>query len=131
MLGLIARLEAGAPVDAGQMVSFIALGFELELPVKESIAVPEITLSMDNVGREITDALDLAATSMEKIEMTYRPYLSADVEGPQMEPPITLTLADVEATPLSVTARARLLDIGNLAFPGLDYKAANFPGLVR
>ena len=131
MVGLVARLEANAPIEASKMVSFIALGFNLDLPPIDSIPVPEITVTMDNVGREITDALDLAATSQDKIEITYRPYLSTDIEGPQMEPPITLIITEVEATPLTVTARARMLDIGNKAFPSLTYDPETFPGLIR
>lgn len=131
LVGLVARLEADAPEDAGQLVAFIALAFDLDLPPVDNIPVPEITLTMDNVGREITDALDAAATSQDTIEVTYRPYLSTDIEGPQMDPPMTLTLSDVEADPLRVTGRARMLDIGNKAFPSIVYTAKRFPGLAR
>lgn len=131
MVGLVARLEADAPEDAGQMVAFIALAFDLDLPPVDTIPVPEITVTMDNVGREITDALDAAAVSQDKIEVTYRPYLSTDIEGPQMDPPITMILSEVEASPLQVRGQARMLDIGNKAFPAKYYTAKDFPGLAR
>jgi hypothetical protein len=131
MVGLVARLEADAPQNPGEMAAFIALGFDLDLPPVDTIPVPEITVTMDNVGREITDALDGAATSQDRIEVTYRPYLSDDIEGPQMDPPITLVLNEVEANPLHVTGRARMLDIGNKAFPARTYTAKDFPGLAR
>jgi len=130
-VGLVARLEADAPENAGKMVAFVALAFDLELPPVENVPVPEIALTMDNVGREISDALDAAATSQERTEVTYRPYLSTDIEGPQMDPPITLFLSEVEADPLRVTGRARMLDIGNKAFPSITYTAKRFPGLAR
>lgn len=130
MVGLVARLEASAPADPGVLVPWIALGFQMELPQVESIAVPEITLTIDNVGEEIAEALEGAATSQDVIEVTYRPYLSTDIEGPQMDPPITLILSDVEADLYQVTGKARLLDIGNLAFPRRTYKPGEFPGLV-
>ena len=131
MVGLVARLEAAAPLDAGKMVAWIALAFDLDLPSVESVPVPEITVTMDNVGREITDALDAAAISQDKIEVTYRPYLSSDIEGPQMDPPITMVLSEVEANPLRVTGRARMLDVGSRAFPAKLYTAKDFPGLAR
>lgn len=131
LVGLVARLEADAPEDPGAYVAFIALAFDLDLPPVDTVPVPEITVTMDNVGREITDALDAAATSQDKIEVTYRPYLSTDIEGPQMDPPITMVLSEVEATPLQVTGRARMLDIGNKAFPAKFYTAKDFPGLAR
>jgi len=128
---LWARLEADAPVDAGGWVRFVAMGFELELPPVDTAPVPEIAVTLDNVSREIVRHLDAAATSQEKIEVTFRPYLSTDLEGPQMDPPITLILTEVEADVFRVTGRARMLDIGNKAFPAETYTAKRFPGLTR
>jgi hypothetical protein len=53
------------------------------------------------------------------------------MEGPQMDPPITLVLTEVEADVMRVGARARMVDIGNKAFPGRLYTAMEFPGLAR
>lgn len=128
---LTARLEATAPLNPGEMVTFVAMGFDLELPSVDTAPVPEISITLDNVSREIVKHLDGAAESQEKIEVTYRPYLSTDLEGPQLDPPITLVLTDVEATVFRVTGRARILDIGNKAFPAQTYSAVNFPGLTR
>ena len=128
---LTARLEASAPLDAGEMVTFAAMAFDLSLPPVDVAPVPEITVTIDNVSREIVRHLDAAATSQDKIEITYRPYLSTDLEGPQMDPPITLVLTEVEADVFRVTGRARMLDIGNKAFPSITYTAGKFPGLTR
>jgi hypothetical protein len=130
-VGLIARLEAGAPRDAGLLVPFVALGFELELPPVDTIPVPEIVVTLDNVGREIAKHLDAAAVSQERIEVTYRPYLSTDIEGPQMDPSMTMTLSEVEVDVFRVTGRARVLDIGNKAFPSEIYTIRKYPGLRR
>lgn len=105
---LTATLEAGAPRDAGMAVAFVALAFDLDLPPVET-----------------------AAISQDKIEIIYRPYLSTDLAGPHMDPPITLTLTEVEADTLRVTGRARMLDAGNKSFPSLTYTAQRFPGLAR
>ena len=128
---LTARLEADAPLDAGETVRFVALAFELELPPVDTAPVPEIAVTLDNVSREIVRHLDAAATSRNTIEVTYRPYLSTDLEGPQMDPPITLTLTEVEVDVFRATCRARMLDIGNRAFPAETYTAKRFPGLTR
>ena len=128
---LTARLEADAPLDAGETVRFVALAFDLELPPVDSAPVPEIAVTLDNVSREIVRHLDAAATSLERIEVTYRPYLSTDLEGPQMDPPITLTLTEVEVDVFRAAGRARMLDIGNKAFPAETYTAKRFPGLTR
>lgn len=128
---LTARLEASAPLNPGEMAPFIAMGFDLELPTIDTSPVPEITITLDNVSREIVKYLDSAAESQDKIEVTYRPYLSNDLEGPQMDPPITLVLSEVTADVFRVTGRARMLDVGNKAFPAETYTATNFPGLTR
>ena len=128
---LTARLEPTAPLDAGKIVTFIAMGFDLELPPINTAPVPEITITLDNVSREIVKHLEAASNSQSKIEITYRPYLSDDLEGPQMDPPFTLVLTEVSATATSVTGRARMLDVGNKAFPGETYSAKRFPGLTR
>ncbi len=130
-VGLVARLEAGAPRDAGLLVPFVALGFELELPPVDTIPVPEIVVTLDNVGREIAKHLDAAAVSQERIEVTYRPYLSTDIEGPQMDPPMIMTLSEVEVDVFRITGRARVLDIGNKAFPSEIYTIRKYPGLRR
>lgn len=128
---LLARLEESAPINAGQQVQFVAMGFELDLPPVDTAPVPEIVVTLDNVSREIVRHLDAAAESQAVIEITYRPYLSNDLEGPQMDPPITLVLTEVEADVQRVTARARMMDIGNKAFPSRTYTAREFPGLTR
>jgi hypothetical protein len=130
-MGADQRLEAAAPRDAGLLVPFVALGFDLELPPVDTIPVPEIVVTLDNVGREIAKHLDAAAVSQERIEVMYRPYLSADIEGPQMDPPMTMTLSEVEVDVFRVTGRARVLDIGNKAFPSEIYTIRKYPGLRR
>ena len=128
---LIARLEASAPINAGQQVRFVAMGFELDLPPVDIAPVPEIAITLDNVTREIVKHLDEASISESPIEVTYRPYLSNDLSGPQMDPPITLVITEVEADVQRVTAKARMADIGNKTFPSRLYTATEFPGLAR
>jgi hypothetical protein len=128
---LIAKLEASAPLNAGEYVTFIAMGFNLELLPVSTAPVPEITVTIDNVSRELIAHLDAAVESAEKITITYRPFLSDDLSGPQMDPPMTLTLSEVEADVSRVIGRARTLDIGNKRFPATNYTARCFPGLTR
>ena len=62
---LTARLEAGAPRDGGKRVTFAALAFEFSPPPVDTAPVPEITVTLDNVGSDITDALEGAAVSQQ------------------------------------------------------------------
>jgi hypothetical protein len=128
---LEAKLEDSAPQNAGEYVVFVPMAFELELPNVEHLAVPEISISMDNVSREIEDNLTLAAASPYKIEVTYRPYLNTDLTQPQMNPPLTMTLISAEADDFRVSARATYGNASNVLAPREVYTADRFPGLQR
>lgn len=125
------RLEDDAPMNAGELVTFTSLGFDIQLPEVATSTVPEVNVTIDNVSREIMPHLKAAATSNEKIEITYRPYLASDPNTVQMDPPLTLTLKSVSATPVSITGVASMLDIGNKAFPSDVYTTKRFPGLAQ
>lgn len=124
-------LEDTAPLDAGKTVEFIAMAFDLQLPPVETVPVPEITLTLDNVSTEIIQYLDNAIETQDMIEMTYRPYLSDDKSCPQMNPPITLVITDIQVDVLKITATARMMDIGNKSFPAENYTVSKYPGLTR
>lgn len=129
-VGLVARLEADAPVDPGAMVAWIAIAFELVLPEVSSSPVPQLTLTLDNVGRELMDKIEAAVETQESITVAYRPYLSTDISGPQMDPPLELTLSSVNCTPTSVVARAQMANLVGRSFPRRTYRAKDWPGLV-
>lgn len=127
----ICTLEDSAPLDACRAVEFIAFAFDLQLPPVETVPVPEITLTLDNVSTEIIQYLDNAIETQDMIEMTYRPYLSDDKSCPQMNPPITLVITDIQVDVLRITATARMMDIGNKSFPAENYTVKKYPGLSR
>lgn len=124
-------LEAGAPVDGGLAVRFVAFAFDLTPPEVTDGAAPELVITIDNVSMEIEDNIRAALQTTDKVEVTYRPYLSTDLSAPQMNPPLTLTLTQISADNYTVTARARLGDYVNRKFPSEEYTAVRFPGLVR
>ena len=127
----VGTLEATAPIDAGLAVTFVAFAFELIPPEVESTgSIPEITITIDNVSRDILGYMELAANSADLIEVTYRPYLSTDPTEPQMNPPLTLTIRTVEADIFRITARASFGDFVNKQFPSVLYDATRFPALI-
>lgn len=124
-------LESSAPLNPGQAVEFVAMAFDLELPPVDTSPTPEISVTIDNVSTEIIKYLDQAVETQDMIELTYRPYLSDDLTCPQMDPPITLMITDIQADCLKITATARMMDIGNKSFPAENYTVKNYPGLTR
>ncbi len=128
---LTAKLEAGAPMNPAEFVSFVPMNFELSLPNMENVAIPEVGISMDNVSREIEENLMIASASPYPVQVTYRPYLDNDLTAPQMNPPLTLTLISAEADDFRVTARASYGNAANKSCPFDNYTIARFPGLRR
>lgn len=127
---LTARLEATAPVDPAAMVTFVGFAFNLERPEVSSAGIPQCTIEIDNVSREILANIELAMTGIEPIVVTYREYLASDLEGPQNDPPITLELTSISADVFRVKATASFSNIGNKRFPREEYTTERFPGLV-
>ncbi len=130
-VNLIAKLELGAPLNAGQQVTFIAFNFDFQLPNVEAVATPEFTITLDNVTREIEENLALASSSPHAIKAIYRIYLLSDLTQPQNNPPWTFDVKACEADDFQVHCRASFGDASNVPFPGLDYTPDQFPGLVR
>lgn len=127
---LTARLEATAPANPSEMVTFIRFAFDLVRPEVSSIGIPQCTIELDNVSREILANIELAMTSIEPIEVTYREYLASDLEVPQNDPPMTLEITSISADVFRIKATASFSNIGNNRFPREEYTTERFPGLV-
>lgn len=127
---MIATLENTAIVNGGEQVLFKALPFDFILPSEsDNSSSPELTMTIDNVSRELVRLLNLSIGSTDLIQITYRPYLSTDLTGPHINPPLTLTLRSVNVSLTRVTAKAGFQDFINRKFPKLDYTNEKFPGL--
>lgn len=128
---VFAVLEATAPMQAGQNVRFQAFAFDVTLPGFEDGKVPLLGITIDNIGRELMEQLELASSSQQPIEVTYRPYLLSDLTGPQMDPPITMTVTSASADVQQIQFQASMDTVSSVAFPRRQYTDAGFPGLVR
>ena len=124
------RLEASAPMNAGEDVVFQALGFDISMPEISPQGAPEVTITLDNVTREMIPHFRAAAMSNAPVELTYRPYLASDPTTPQTPTPLTLTVKSCSASVGTATIKAEASDIANKAFPSNVYSAQKFPGLV-
>lgn len=128
---LTATLEADAPLNGGEVVEFKNCYFQFSRPAEtESSTLPEVEVKIDNAARVLIPYLDLAKESRVPITLIWRPYLTSDLSGPHMNPPLSLTLRSVGGDMNSLTGRAGFTDLANRRFPSSDYTAKKFPGLV-
>lgn len=126
------KLEAEAIVNGGEWVTFLACEFNVQLPeVAEDGKTPNLQISVGNVSREITRALEQAKSSLIPIKVTYRPYLPTDPSIPQMNPPIVMEMSEVDVDVFQATGTASLEDINNVGYPSQQYTTDRFPGLRR
>jgi hypothetical protein len=127
---LSAKLEASAPRDASTYVTFVGFAFDIVPPEVSATGVPQCQVTIDNVSRDIVANLELAIASNQPITMIYRLFLSTDLTGPQNNPPMTLSVINMQADVFKVTATATFGDLVNRKFPGQNYTTERFPGLV-
>lgn len=123
---LVATLEANAPENPGETVTFEPYAFEMGFPKLDDNANPEVTVTIDNVGQLIPSQL-----SGHIIELTYRPYLSTDTSAPHCDPPLHLVLREIVIDAFKLTGRAGFKNLANLSFPNELYTPTRFPGLIR
>lgn len=128
---LTAYLEADAPEDAGQEVMFLAYPFDIQPPDTDEYGKPELTITIDNVGREVMTYIEEAVKSQDVIDVTYRLYLASDLSGPQNNPPMTMQCTSITATPKSITMVASFPDLSSKAFPKFKYTLEQFPSLQQ
>ena len=127
---LTATLEATAPVNAGQSVTFTRFVFDFTKPEVSAVGVPQITITMDNVDRSIVANIEAAMTTTDLVQVTYREYLSSDLTGPQNNPPLSMTIMSVTADVFKITAKAGFPNLMNRRFPSTEYSTEIFPGLA-
>jgi len=125
-----ATLEDDAPLNGGQVVTFLACGFRLQRPDVEVQASPELRFEIDNVDSRISQYVRIAAESTDVAFVIYRPYVSKDLSRPSMNPPLRLELAEVNASGWAVSAVCRFAELANRSFPSKVYTPQRFPGLV-
>ncbi len=126
--GRMLRIEADAPVDAGEVVLFVSCNLQAVPPANEENQGPEMTLSIDNVPGDLMEALNNAVTTMAPIDVVYREYMKDDpdtvhfmLEG--------MTLSRVTANMFRIEGKAGFLDLFNRQFL-VDYSAEEHPSLA-
>ena len=123
------RVPFDLTLETGETVTFEPVGFNFSLPAAGENGRQDMTITIDNTDRRISDFINDAKTYPEPVRVIYRPYLSSDLTTPQMNPPLSLTLNDVSISVFNITARASFADVINRKFPSEYYTRKRFPSL--
>lgn len=127
---LTATLEATAPRNASQAVTFIGFNFDFTKPEVSAAGIPQITITMDNADRAIVANIEAALGSTDLVSVIYREFISTDLSAPQNNPPLAMTIMSVTADVFRVTAVAGFPNLMNKRFPTTEYSAEVFTGLA-
>lgn len=122
------RLEADAPADAGELVTFLAAGISITLPGYKEGQQPELTISVDNVSGSLVPLLKSAIALAEPISVYYREYLANDPDTVHWRLR-GMTLRKVTATTARIEGAAAFSDLHERIF-GRTYTVEEFPALA-
>ncbi len=123
------RRSIKAKDENGIERTFLPVGFQFALPPQDETGFQSLNISIDNIGRQVSDFINAAKSERVPVEVIYRPYLSNDLTRPQMIPPLVLYLKDIQVTAAQVTGKATFMDVVNKKFPSELYTRARFPSL--
>ncbi|WP_074132505.1 DUF1833 family protein [Bradyrhizobium sp. NAS96.2] len=124
-------LEAGAPRNAGETVTFLACPFEAAYPEQKEGQPPSTTIKIDNVNRELVPKIRAAQGTREYVQVLYREYLGSDLTEPAYGP-IEFELRSVQMVGPSLTGTVMVKNLQNKRFPRLtkNYDYIQFPSLL-
>lgn len=116
-----AKLEAGAPLEAGQIVRFNRAPIEIVRPDKTDVGVPLARFRFSNVDARITAALIAASKTLTPVAITIRSFTMATRLSGQPEVLDGFELIDPRITAAGVEVTARAPDVINIPFHGQFY----------
>lgn len=130
---LSVTLEANAPVNAGEVVEFIALALRLRLPDLNTEADSTLSVQIDGIPGIAQPYLKAANQTVYPIEATARFYAfntktSTVIDGAQSI--LHLQVRHVGVTKSSVSLTMGYTNTANRAFPNALYTPETNPGLV-
>jgi hypothetical protein len=112
------------------VVTYDPLPFVVTLPKSSNEGVTTLSVTIVNVGLELMQHLELAATRPhDPVRLTARVYVDSDTTAPASDEIVMDCM--VTADDKSVTLNAAPVDLLNTVWPRSRYQQSNFPGLNR
>jgi hypothetical protein len=128
---LQATIEADAPLNAGEEVTFKPVAVRVVMPAEsEDSRDPRAQIEIDHVTRLLSPYLREAAASMEPVRLIARSYLPSDTSAPHEMPPLRLELTGANGDNTTIRISAGYGDILNFPFPAVRYTPEDFAGLA-
>ncbi len=125
-------LEAGAPLNAGQAATFTAIPFSFGWPSQAEGQTGEVSIKIDNIGREIMPYAEDAAASQSPLQIIIRLIVVDLTAGTVFYAgtPFKLVMRDITIADDAVQGRASGADLANIQTLRLAYDLQQYPGLA-
>ena len=115
------------PVPGNPAALFIVVDFGFTRPSQEEGGTTKAKLRVDNVSRQLQEALRAAIDADQPFSVTYRAYSTLDPNNPEIYD--GLRMGNVQVSPYSANGDLFYEEIEMKAFPGLVYGLSEFPAL--
>lgn len=122
-------LEAGAPLNSGESVTFKAINFGADHPSWAEGQTPSCLLTVDNVGQELMPYLETAVGTRANLTAIWRQWRSDDLTEPCYGP-VVFSVKKVTAKHTQLQGTAMLENLSNKKFPNKLFTFEDFPGLI-
>ena len=131
---LTATLEATAPNNPGASVLFTAFPMQVDMP-RTGDGPQDGSVVISNATRLVMAILEAADLSdAVPIRVIWRPYVSTDLTGPGINPPLRMAVKSISADGGRVTFQCGPVEFANRRFPRPStgvYKTTMYPGLTE
>lgn len=127
---ITARLEVVPPATEGVLQVFTAASFKMAYPAVDDSGLQQTSITLDDVDGLVRKFLEAAKAYRTAVQVILRPYLSNDLlSGPQMDPPLYLSLGTATCQNGTITVPATFVDLINAKFLTELYTRIRFKSL--
>lgn len=117
-----------ATLENGKIATFTACGIDIALPARNSDGTQDLKFAISNIDGVVSTAIRNALENLESASLTYRNYVSTDLDAPASKP-YTLKIKSGSWTALQVQITAGYMNVLDTAWPRHRYTLPEHPGL--
>ncbi|HBU8352575.1 TPA: DUF1833 family protein [Klebsiella aerogenes] len=117
-----------ATTENGAVITFSAAAIDIAIPARNSDGTQDLQFAISNINGEVSTAIRDALATQQDGVLTYRQYVSTDLNAPASVP-YTLTIKAGSWTALQAQITAGYMNVLDTAWPRYRYTLNDFPAL--
>lgn len=117
-----------ATLENGDLATFEGCGMDVALPARNGDGTQDLKFAISNIDGVVSTAIRNALEKEEAATLTYRSYLSTDLDAPAAVP-FTLAIKNGSWTSTEVQITAGYMNVLDTLWPRRRYTLYEFPGL--